>query len=100
MFRGVYMRNQLPAKVLVNECGVINLGSSQEDSTSKGTHWVAYYKKGSHKYYFDSFGDAPPPIELTKYLGNNISYNYNNFQKSGVICGHLCLVFLIYITNK
>lgn len=94
------MRNQLPENVLVNECGIINLGSTKEYSTSRGTHWVAYYKKGNHKYYFDSFGDTPPPFELVKYLGKNIFYNYNSFQKEGVICGHLCLAFLINIVNN
>lgn len=88
------MRDSLPdAGPLQNECAVLNLDAS----VGMGTHWVAYYKIGSIVYYFDSYGNLPPPTELIHYLGSdtNIYYNYLNFQEYGtVICGHLCVVFL------
>lgn len=86
------MRDSLPKnQPFKNECGIVNL----DCSTGSGTHWVAYYKKGSTIKYFDSFGNLPPPIELVKYLGNRISYNYTQYQNFNAInCGHLCLKFL------
>lgn len=100
-FRGVFMRNLLPAKIKNNECGVVNLGATNDLLTNHGTHWVAYYKNKQNNYYFDSFGDIPPPIEIVRYFNTDkILYNYNRYQNKGVICGHLCLAFLINITNK
>lgn len=92
-FRGVFMRNNLPKKCSHHECAVINL----DDAQGPGTHWVAFYKKGQIVYYFDSFGNLQPPLELMKYLGSNskILYNYKKYQNyNTVICGHLCLRFL------
>lgn len=86
-FRGVYIRDKLPIRSLDRECGVINLDN--------GTHWVAYIKNKNIVKYFDSFGNLRPPIEVVKYLGENIQYNYNNCQNFNTfICGHLCLKFL------
>lgn len=77
-----------------------SLGNLQVDSAS-GTHWVAYYKNKQHKEYFDSFGNLQPPLELVKYLGSNIEYNYKQHQKyNSFNCGHLCLKFLNEINNK
>ena len=35
-FRGVFLRDTLPKKPKLNECGILNLDSSSGD----GTHWV------------------------------------------------------------
>ncbi len=100
-FRGIFMRDNLPnrQRPLKNECAIINL-----DTTSgPGTHWTAYYKKDKDVYYFDSYGNLPPPIELIMYLGSdcNIYYNYKTYQRYGtVICGQLCLKFLYNMFNK
>lgn len=76
-----------------NEMGIVNLDSS----SGMGTHWVAYHKNGNKVFYYDSFGDLPPPKEVEKYLsGNSIYFNYNTEQKLNTsICGHLCLQFLL-----
>jgi hypothetical protein len=90
------MRNNLPAKVNETETGIINM----DDFVNKGTHWTAYYKTKTKNYYFDSFGNLTPPIELKKYLGCAIKYNtirYQNFNEN--VCGHLCLLWLDYITQ-
>ena len=42
-FRGVYLRDNLPTKTKLNECGILNLDSSSGD----GTHWVMWFKKGN-----------------------------------------------------
>ena len=71
------------------------------------THWVCYYNDSKetisdHRYYFDSYG-LPPPIEIVEYLGGYTpsvaQHNIYQIQKSGKICGHLCLYFLNRITK-
>ena len=41
-FRGMFLRDTLPKKAKLNECGILNLDSSSGD----GTHWVMWFKKG------------------------------------------------------
>ena len=41
-FRGVFLRDTLPKKLKLNECGILNLDSSSGD----GAHWVIWFKKG------------------------------------------------------
>lgn len=99
-FRGVFMRNDLPTtKPHKIECAIINL----DDLSGPGSHWTAYWKKGSTVFYFDSFGNLPPPLELIKYFGNDlhIFYNYSRYQEfETIICGHLCLIFLYTLWFK
>lgn len=91
-FRGVYMRDKLPIRSLDKECGVINL----DNENGPGSHWVAYIKHKNIVKYYDSFGNLRPPIEVVRYLGEKIHYNYNRCQDFNTyICGHLCLKFLI-----
>jgi len=84
------MRDSLPKKIGNKECGIVNL----DESSGNGTHWVAYFKNGENRIYFDSFGfDAP--IEIQKYIGR--PYLIQTFQLQDVgdtICGHLCLFVL------
>lgn len=87
------MRDHLPIKSLKNECAVVNLDSIR----GPGTHWVAYGKKGDNVYYYDSFGNLPPPRELIKYFGSDskIQFNYKKYQDYNTfVCGQLCLTFL------
>lgn len=93
------MRDRLPGKPWVDECGVVNLDSIR----GPGTHWVAYCKKQYDVYYYDSFGNLPPPRELCKYFGSetNIYYNYMKYQDFNTfICGQLCLTFLNNINKE
>lgn len=86
------MRDKLPKIPRQTECGIINLDSNR----GNGTHWVAYYKDKNNVEYFDSYGNLQPPLEVLKYLGDNINYNYKRFQTfNSFNCGHLCLKFLI-----
>lgn len=92
-FRNVFMRDDLPSKPHRHECAIVNLDSIN----GPGTHWVAYCKKRDSVYYYDSFGDLPPPTELINYLGSKstIYYNYLKYQNyNSFICGQLCLTFL------
>ena len=89
-FRGVFFRDTLPKKSKLNRCGILNLDSSSGD----GTHWVMWFKKGTDKFYFDSYGVQPPSV-LIAYLKSPIFYNCERVQKNGVVfCGHLCLFAL------
>jgi len=93
------MKDKLLQKVNNIECGIINLQNSNES----GSHWVAYYKNNDKKYYFDSYGNAPLPKELVKYLGaENLFYNSTRFQnyKDPQICSHLCLIVLEKLSKK
>ena len=84
------MRDTLPTKTKLNECGILNLDSSSGD----GTHWMMWFKKGKEKFYFDSYG-AQPPSELIAYLKSPIFYNSERVQQNGeVFCGNLCLFAL------
>jgi hypothetical protein len=91
-FRGVFCRDELPHKVNVNECGIINL----DDSRGIGTHWCCWFKSGREKYYFDSYG-LQPPNEIVQYLKTGILYSTDRIQPDGtLICGHLC----VYVLNR
>ena len=98
-FRGVFMRDTLPTKPLEKESGIVNFNTSKEP----GSHWVAYYKDGAKRIYFDSFGQITP-IEVQKYLKTKdeftnddavIERNTDIVQEPNTsICGHLCLYVL------
>ena len=79
-FRGVFLRDTLPKKAKLNECGILNLDSSSGD----GTHWVKWFKKGKNKFYFDNYG-VQPPSELIAYLKSPIFYNSERVQQNGEV---------------
>ena len=98
-FKGVFTRDQLPEKIGNKESGIVNFNTSKEP----GSHWVAYFREGSKKIYFDSFGQVIP-TEIQKYLKTKDEYR-NNLpvierntdvvqEPNTVICGHLCLYVL------
>jgi hypothetical protein len=90
-FRGVFVRDQLPKKPRVRECGILNTG----DSTTNGFHWMCWYKNGEVRLCFDSYA-LPPPVELVDYLkSESVYYNSERVQYGNtVFCGHLCLYVL------
>jgi len=47
-FRGVFVRGNLPVKPNSIERGVLNL----DNTSGKGTHWVAWNKENDRNYYF------------------------------------------------
>ena len=89
-FRGVFLLDTLPKKPNKKECSIVNF----DKSGGPGTHWVAWYKNGINKIYFNSYG-VQPPIEVIQYIGKLIHYNTDQVQPAGqVFCGHLCLYVL------
>ena len=93
-FRGVFSRDGLPAKMLKNEVGIINLDSQ----IGPGTHWVAYRNGDKHAEYFDSFGLIMPD-EVMNYLrtsGKQIFYSGDEIQeRDSVLCGFWDLYYLL-----
>lgn len=80
------------------ETGIVNLDSIK----GAGTHWVAYRKEKDKTYYYDSYGDLAPSLELVRYFytgpykSEKIFYNYGREQDFDTVwCGHLCLNFLL-----
>ena len=88
-FRGLFLRDTLPKKPKRNECVIMNL----DDTSGDGTHWVAWFKRGNDKFYFDSFG-LPPPTELNDYLGDVFHPTEQIQPRQEVFCGHFCLFVL------
>ena len=89
-YGGVFLRDTLPAKTKLNECGILNLDSS----SGEGTHWLMWFKKSKDKFYFDSY-EVQSPSELIAYLESPIFYNSERVQQNGeVFFGHLCLFTL------
>ena len=98
-FKGVFMRDELPEQPDEKECGIVNFNKSSEP----GSHWVAYYKDGNERIYFDSFG-CLAPIEIQKYLKTPkefldsepvIQRNTDIVQKFNTeVCGQLCIYVL------
>jgi hypothetical protein len=87
------MRDTLPKKSSIVECGILNLDSVDGD----GTHWTCWWKNKNKKYYFDSYG-FDPPKELRRYLKNKILCSTFQVQKLGTsICGHLCVYVLLQL---
>lgn len=87
------MRDTLPKKPRKIECWILN----HAPESSVGSHWTALAKIKDSAYYFDSFGNLPPPLEVFNYLGENVKIFYNYHQYQGFdtyICGHLCIEFL------
>ena len=95
--RGIFARDSLPACPQWNECGIVNLNTSSEP----GSHWVCYFKTGTDRMYFDSFGQITP-YEVQMYLKTKpeidqqvIKRNTDIVQSAGTkVCGHLCLYVL------
>ena len=98
-FKGPFVRDELPKTTEKQECGIVNFNTSIEP----GSHWVAYYKDGKERIYFDSFGQVIP-TEIKKYLKTKeefeknapvIQRNTDIVQKPNTeVCGHLCLYVL------
>jgi len=84
------MRDTLPKKPWKDECGILNLDSSD----GQGSHWLTWIKRGKSSVTFDSYG-LNPPTELANYLkGSNTYNNTAQVQKNGHACGHFCLFVL------
>ena len=91
-FRGVFMRDELNFVPTLNECGMLNLNTSNEP----GSHWVCWFKRGDEKCYFDSFA-VTAPREVVEYLKPPIIYSTCQIQGfNDTNCGQWCL----YVVNE
>ena len=99
------MRDTLPQYPFNIECGIANLNTSDQS----GRHWVCYYRHGSNRFYFDSYGQITP-VEIHRYLKTGsefkrgsevIQTNTDIIQAANMsVCGHLCLFVLKSLTNS
>ena len=86
-FRAVFLRDTLPTKTKLKECGILKLDSPSGD----GTDW----RCGSRKVRKSSIYEVQPPSELIAYLKPPIFYNSERVQQNGeMFCGHLCIFAL------
>lgn len=86
------MIDRIFKKPRLYECAIINL----ENSSSRGSHWVAYRKIGNIVIYYDSLGNLRPPKRLQEYFKNcKVFYNREKYQKiDESTCGQNCYKFL------
>ena len=87
----VVSRDNIPNKIPVNSCLVINL----DDSTGQGTHWVCLCnsQKSKRLLYYDAFGiDYPPQEVLDMKSKKGIVANNSQHQHiDSILCGYYCL---------
>jgi len=88
-FRGTFVRDELPNKPRLHECGILNTG----DSSTDGYHWIRWYKARKTKLSFDSYG-LPLPVELIDYLKTQSITTVKGYSLailcSAVICVCMC----------
>ena len=104
-FRAVKMSDELPSRPFEKESGVLNF----QTHLQRGSHWVCWYKNGDERYYFDSFGEPPPP-ELMTYLKTKAELRDDApvIRRSAVVvqhfdsneCGSLCLYVLKLLSEN
>ena len=100
----VFMRDTLSQYPFNIACGIVNLNASGQS----GSHWVCYYRNGSDRSYFDSYGQITT-VEIQRYLKTGIEFkrgseviqrNTDIVQAANTsVCGHLCLFILKSLTN-
>ena len=91
-FLGVYAADQIPKKLPPNACFIVNT-----DPISKsGTHWLAFYKKGDLKIFFDSYGQSLSKYkEVQKHSIAGWKRRDMDLQQfNSDVCGDYCLIFL------
>lgn len=97
-FRGVFCADEIPHHVDAHqeECAILNF----QKHTQTGSHWVAWYRKGSSIVYYDSYGGSVPP-DLVTYLRPHgwIKRSIVITQRGPTECGGLCLLVLQSLTR-
>lgn len=94
-FEGTFPCDQLPHPKAFPSAMIANL----DDSSQPGSHWVALFFQNANKvYYFDPFGEPPPPGPLSAYLSQfgKVIRNRCIFQPNDSIACGAFTVFLIY----
>lgn len=92
--------DEVPSVIKANSCGIINL----QERWKGGTHWVAYYVRPKHVYFFDSFGVAVDP-RILKFLksgkaNRQVQTNIGQIQEiQATSCGMWCLKFLLHVRD-
>ena len=98
------MGDTLPQYPFNIECGIVNLNTSNQF----GSRCLCYYRNGSDRFYFDSYGQITA-VEIQRYLKTGIEFKRGSeviqrntdivHAASTSVCGHLCLFVLKSLTN-
>ncbi len=98
-FRGVYRLDEIPVRKRKSESAIVNLAKSGKS----GSHWVAFWRRGKDKIYFDSFG-GPIPREILMHLKTKrelvrqipcVQISTEQLQSyHSMNCGQFCLYIL------
>ena len=105
-FCGAFMRNEI-SNVVPRKSEEWTLNLNRHDQP--GSHWVCWIKIEKDHYYFDSFGERPPP-EIIRYLKtknelktdkptihcNALTVEQNQSEE----CGALCLYIIFNMLKK
>jgi hypothetical protein len=94
IFKGVFPANKLPTIPKNKTLAII---ANTDPSHRPGQHWVAFFFKREHVYFFDSYGQKPQKAEFHKLM---MCRKYKHFfgrriQGSGKECGFYCLYFIL-----
>jgi hypothetical protein len=103
-FQGVFASNELPKELPYEARLIVNYSPS----TSAGTHWLAFIKRGETGYWFDSMGQIPDSEleqillrsdpHFHKWLYEQVSHvHYNHVQEEalrGDTCGQYACWFV------
>jgi hypothetical protein len=95
---GVYMRDEIPSKLLDGNY-IINLESHSE----AGSHWCGFFKSKNNIYWFDAFGAPPPQDEMEIFQQEHDNIYYSNIQIqdiNSILCGYFVIAFLYFINKS
>ena len=96
-FRGCYPCDKIPNSLFENKHSFAYI-INEDDSSNKGTHWVALFIKDfENVYYFDSYA-----VHSNIYV-NNFNKNFKKIHKNCIpyqsifsdVCAHYCIYFIL-----
>ena len=62
-----------------------------------GNHWTCFILKGTHFYYFESFGSQPDNFSLNQLPKPTTYHNYKTQKIYSKLCGSYCSYFFYLI---
>lgn len=98
-FKGVYSADESPLQTVEDKKNKRFYIFNLSDSDEPGSHWIAIMKNPcpSLNFYFDSYGDPPPPDKpvIKNILNCNYVFNPHQLQSPfSTVCGQWCMFFI------
>jgi hypothetical protein len=98
-FRGVFARDELPAKLEPSSIYIVNYSLRK----SKGTHWILLFMTpNSVPLYFDTAGLPPFFPEFTRLLNKYPLFIYSKHQiqsSDSMSCGRFVILMAVYLSR-